>query len=510
MLTELRENHYNSGQFWTNLFKASLDDRCSFLGRNHAVALAWHERETKMSDRLNSVQARDISYFLHPYTNLKTHEETGPMVVSRGDGIFVQDDEGNRYIEGLSGLWCTALGFSEQRLVDVASEAMSRLPFYYSFFGRGHETGVDLAEKLVSLAPVRMSKAFFTSSGSEANDTAVKLIWYYNNARGRPEKKKIISRIKAYHGVTIAAASLCGLPANHQEFDLPIANFLHTDCPHAYRFAQPGETDEAFATRLAESLENMILEEGPETVAAFFAEPILGAGGVLVPPATYYAKIQAVLERYDVLFVCDEVINGFGRTGNFWGAQTRNIRPDIMTMAKALTSAYLPLGAVLISDEIYQGLVQQSNKLGIFGHGYTYTAHPVCAAVALEAIKIYEERDIVSHVRRIGPQLQSGLRAFRDHPLVGEVRGVGMMAAVELVRNKASRAAFDPSDGVGAYFGQQAIRNGLIVRTIGDSICLAPPLIITEEQINLVLDKFGRALDETAAWVGRQGLAAAA
>ena len=462
-----------------------------------------------MSDRMNSVQARDISYFLHPYTNLKAHEETGPMVVTRGDGIYVYDDEGNGYIEGLSGLWCTALGFSEPRLVDAASSAMSRLPFFYSFFGRGHDIGVDLAEKLISLAPVPMSKAYFTSSGSEANDSAVKLIWYYNNARGLPEKK-IISRIKAYHGVTVAAASLCGLPANHQEFDLPIANFLHTDCPHAYRFGEPGESEESFASRLAESLEKMILEEGPDTVAAFFAEPILGAGGVIVPPATYYAKVQEVLKRHDVLFVCDEVINGFGRTGNLWGAETRSIRPDIMTMAKALTSAYLPLGAVLISDEIYRGLVQQSEKLGIFGHGYTYTAHPVCAAVALEAIRIYEERGIVDRVRRLGPRLQAGLREFSDHPLVGEVRGVGMMAAVELVKDKESRESFDPGTGVGAHFGRQAIRNGLIVRTIGDSICLAPPLIITEEQIDLVLEKFGRALEETTAWVGRQDLSAAA
>ncbi len=461
-----------------------------------------------MSDRLNSVQARDISYFLHPYTNLKQHEEAGPMVVTHGDGIYVYDDEGNQYIEGLSGLWCTALGFSEQRLVDAASAALSRLPFFYSFFGRGHDVGVDLAEKLISLAPVPMSKAFFTSSGSEANDTAVKLIWYYNNALGRPRKKKIISRIKAYHGVTIAAASLCGLPANHQEFDLPISNILHTDCPHRYRFAQADESDEEFATRLAENLEKMILEEGPDTVAAFFAEPILGAGGVLVPPATYYAKIQAVLERYDVLFVCDEVINGFGRTGNMWGAQTRNIQPDIMTMAKALTSAYVPMGAVLISEEIYRGLVTQSEKLGIFGHGYTYTGHPVCAAVALEAINIYEERDIVGRVQKTGPRLQAGLRTHSGHPLVGEVRGIGMMAAVELVKDKTTRESFDPSLAVGAYFGQRAIQHGLIVRTIGDSICLAPPLIITEEQIDSLLERFGHTLDETTAWVHQQGYAA--
>ncbi len=458
-----------------------------------------------MHDRLNSVQARDVAYVLHPYTNLSTHVETGPLVVTRGDGIYVYDTDGNQLIEGLSGLWCTSLGFSEQRLIDAANAAMKRLPFFYSFFGRGHDVGVDLAERLISLAPVPMSKAFFTSSGSEANDTAIKLIWYYNNALGRPEKKKIISRHKAYHGVTIATASLCGLPANHQEFDLPIKNILHTDCPHAYRFGRLDETDEEFATRLADNLEELILEEEPDTVAAFIAEPILGAGGVLVPPETYYAKIQEVLERYDILFVCDEVINGFGRTGNYWGAQTRNICPDIMTMAKGLTSAYLPMGAVLISDEIFQALVAQSEKLGIFGHGYTYTGHPVCASVALEAIRIYEDLRIVDRVRRVGARLRAGLMRHKDHPLVGEVRGVGLMAAVELVRNKSTGEPFDASSGVGAYFGQRSIQHGLIVRTIGDSICLAPPLIITEEQVDSLLEKFARALDDTADMLTRAG-----
>lgn len=454
-----------------------------------------------MSTEMNSIQESDVAHFLHPYTNLKKHQDVGPLVITRGDGIYVYDSEGNQYIEGLSGLWCTALGFSEKRLIRAASREMEKLPFFYSFFGRGHDVGIALAEKLISLAPVPMSKAFFTSSGSEANDTAVKLIWYYNNSLGRPKKKKIISRMKAYHGVTIASASLCGLPANHDDFDLPIANILHTDCPHAYRFAEPGETDESFATRLADNLEKLILEEDPDTVAAFIAEPIMGAGGVLVPPKTYYSKIQAVLNRYDILFVCDEVINGFCRTGNYWGAETRNIKPDIMTMAKALTSAYQPMGALLLSENIYQGLVHESEKLGIFGHGYTYSGHPVCAAVALEAIKIYEERNILKDVKKVGPRLQSGLRKYSDHPLVGEVRGVGMMAAVELVKNKKTKESFSSASGVGAYFGKISIENGLIIRSIGDSICLAPPLITSEDQIDSILEKFDHALEETTAWV---------
>ena len=460
-----------------------------------------------MIDQPNSARARDVAYFLHPYSNLKLHEEQGPLVVTEGRGIYVYDEDGNEYIEGLAGLWCTALGFGEKRLVDAAAAEMSRLPFFYSFFHRSHDKGIDLAEKLVRLAPVPMSKAFFTSSGSEANDTAIKLIWYYNNARGRPDKKKIISRNKAYHGVTVATASLTGLAANHQDFDLPIERILHADCPHHYRFARPGESEEDFATRLADNLERLILEEGPDTIAAFIAEPVMGAGGVIVPPATYFEKVQAVLGKHDILFVVDEVICGFGRTGSYWSSQTFDLRPDMMTMAKALTSAYLPMGAVLISEPIYRELVKASDRIGVFGHGYTYTGHPVCAAVALEALKIYEERDIVGHVRAVAPVLQEGLRAFADHPLVGEVRGIGLMAAVELVKDKATREPFDAKAGVGAYLGKRALEHGLIVRAIGDVIAFSPPLVITEAELGLLLSRFENALNDTAEWVGAAGLA---
>ena len=460
-----------------------------------------------MNDRANSARARDIAYYLHPYTNLKVHEKEGPLVITKGKGIYVYDENGKAYIEGLAGLWCTALGFDEERLVEAAMAEMRKLPYYHSFSHMSHDVGIDLAEKLVQMAPVPMSKVFFTNSGSEANDTAVKLVWYYNNALDRPGKKKIISRIKAYHGVTVASASLTGLPNNHRSFDLPIANILHTDCPHHYRFAEPGESEEAFATRMAENLEKMILEEGPETVAAFIAEPVMGAGGVFVPPPTYFEKVQAVLKKHDVLFIVDEVICGFGRTGNLWGCETFNLEPDIMTIAKALTSAYLPLGAVLISEPIYQALVKESEKIGIFGHGYTYTGHPVCAAVALEALKIYQERDIVGHVRRVAPRLQDGLRRLADHPLVGEVRGIGLIAAVELVKDKATKESFDPAGAVGLYLGKQAQKHGLIVRALGDIIAFSPPLIMTGEEIDEMLARFGKALDDTEAWVRKEGLA---
>ncbi len=463
-----------------------------------------------MIERPNSAAAMDIASHLHPYTNARKHETEGPMVITEGKGIFVYDDQGKEYIEGLAGLWYAALGFSEERLAQAAAEQLRKLPCYHSFAHHSPLPTIELAAKLLEIAPVPMSKAFFANSGSEANDTMIKMVWYYNNALGRPEKKKIISRIKAYHGVTVATASLTGLPYNHRDFDLPIANILHTSCPHHYRFGQDGESEEDFATRCAAELEQLILDEGPETIAAFIGEPVMGAGGVIVPPKTYWDKIQAVLRTYDVLLVADEVICGFGRTGNLFGCQTFNIKPDIMTMAKALSSGYLPISAVLISDQVYQTIADNSAKIGTFGHGFTYSGHPVPAAVALETLKIYEERDIVGHVRRVGPRLQEGLRRFADHPMVGEVRGVGLIAAVELVSDRASKATFDPPGRVGGYFAERAQAHGLIIRNLMDVIAFCPPLIITEDQIDSLVERFGRALDDTASWVEHEGLASVA
>ncbi|MFC7331920.1 aspartate aminotransferase family protein [Rhodocista pekingensis] len=449
----------------------------------------------------NSIASRDIASLLHPYTNLKAHESVGPMVITGGRGVTVVDDAGREYIEGVAGLWCTSLGFDEPRLVEAAVRQLRTLPFYHAFAHKSHEPGIELAEKLVALAPVPMSKAFFACSGSEANDTAVKLVWYYNNALGRPQKKKIIGRIKAYHGVTVASASLTGLPNNHRDFDLPIDRILHTDCPHWYRFHEEGEDEEAFASRLAASLEALIQREGPETVAAFIAEPVMGAGGVIVPPRTYFEKVQAVLRKYDVLLIADEVICGFGRTGAMFGSETFGLKPDIMTMAKALTSAYMPLSAVLVSEPIYRACVTESEKIGVFGHGYTYSGHPVSCAVALETLKIYEERDLVAHARTVGARLQEALGRFRSHPLVGEVRGVGLIAGVELVADKATRQPFDPKLGVAARLAGFAQGHGVILRPIGDTLGFSPPLIITPEEVDELVARFGRALDDTTAWL---------
>jgi 4-aminobutyrate--pyruvate transaminase len=459
-----------------------------------------------MSVATSPAKTRDSAHYLHAFTNAKANEEQGPLVITRGDGVFVYDEDGNEYLEGFSGLWCASLGFSESRLVDAATAQMKRLPYYHSFFQRNNDTAIDLAQKLIDIAPVPMAKVFFVNSGSEATDTAVKLVWYYNNQLGRPEKKKIISRLNAYHGSTVAAGSLTGLPVVHRDFDLPIAGMLHTDFPHHYKEAEPGESEEAFATRLAESLEQLILGEGPDTVAAFIAEPIMGGGGVIVPPDTYFEKVQAVLRKYDILAISDEVICGFGRTGSWFGCQTVGYEPDIMVMAKGLTAAYAPLGAVAINDKIARAVVEQSDKVGIFAHGFTYSGHPVSTAVGLEAIRIYEERDIVGHVQKVGKRMRDGLNVFADNPMVGEVRGVGLMGAVHLVKDPASREWFEPEHGVGPFLAARALERGLIVRSWPDLVCLSPPLTISEPEVDDMLERFAGALDETTAWVRDQGL----
>jgi 4-aminobutyrate---pyruvate transaminase len=449
---------------------------------------------------------RDIASTIHPYTNLKLHQDDGPMVITEGHGVFVRDEDGKEYLEGLAGLWCASLGFSEKRLADAAYKQLLKLPYYHTFASKAHDTGIELAEKLLSIAPVPMSKVFFVNSGSEANDTVVKLVWYYNNALGRPKKKKILARIKGYHGVTVASASLTGLANNHRDFDLPISNILHIDCPHWYRFAAPGESEEAFSMRLAESLERRILAEGPDTVAALIGEPVMGAGGVVLPPATYWEKIQAVLRKYDVLLISDEVICGFMRTGNMWGAQTFCMEPDMLTCAKALSAAYLPIAAVMVSEKIYSALVSESEKIGVFAHGFTYSGHPVASAVALETLKIYEERDLLSHVRKVAPRMQDGLRRFENHPIVGEVRGIGLVGGIELVADKATKRPFDAAINAAGFLAKRCQHHGLILRAIGDTIAFCPPLIIQEHEIDLMLERFGLALEDTLAMARERGL----
>jgi 4-aminobutyrate--pyruvate transaminase len=456
-----------------------------------------HRWEAPLRVHGNSAASRDIATLVHPYTNLRAHQTKGPLIISRGRGVNVYDDQGKEYIEGLAGLWCVSLGFNEPRLVDAARRQLEMLPYYHSFGSKSHGPAIELAERILDLLPESMSKVLFNNSGSEANDTAIKLVWYYNNALGRPQKKKIVSRIKAYHGVTIASASLTGLPNNHRDFDLPIPGIVHTGCPHHYRFAEAGESEEAFASRLAAELDALIEQEGPDTVAAFFAEPVMGAGGVLVPPPTYFDKIQPVLKKHDVLLIVDEVICGFGRLGTMFGLERFDIKPDMVVMAKQLTSAYQPMSATVISGAIYDALVQQSEKIGVFAHGFTYSGHPVAAAVGVETLKIYEERGILDHVRSVMPHFQERLRQLGNHPLVGEARGMGLIGAIELVNDKQSKKSFDPAVGAGPLAADLALENGLVVRAVGDTIAICPPLIINDGEIDQLFDRLSLTLDHT-------------
>ena len=457
--------------------------------------------------KLTNLAVRDIETLVHPYTNLATFRDSGPLVIERAKGVYVYDTEGREYIEGMAGLWCTALGYGNEELADTASAQMAKLSFAHLFSGRSHDPAIELADKLKEIAPVPVSKVFFCNSGSEANDTQMKLVWYMNNALGRPRKKKIVSRMRAYHGVTIAAASLTGLPANHADFDLPITGVVHADCPHHYRNAFEGESEEDFATRLAAQLEELILREDPDTVAAFIAEPVMGAGGVIVPPATYFEKIMSVCEKYDLLMISDEVITGFGRLGHWFGSEAVGFRPHAMSIAKALSSGYLPIAGVLVPPRMYEALLEESRKVGSFSHGFTYSGHPVAAAVALKTLEIYARDRIIEKAAAMIPQFRAGLDRLGEHPLVGEARGLGLVGGIELVADRRTKRSFDPKAGVAAWCVGAAQAEGLIVRSLsGDTISLCPPLIISAQELEMLFERLGRALDRTLAFATSEGL----
>ena len=420
------------------------------------------------------------------------------MVVSGGNGIRVIDENGKQYIEGLAGLWCASLGFNEERLVIAAEKQMREMPYYHGFFGRAPVPTIKLAAKLAEITPDGIEKFFFACSGSEAIDTAIKMIWYFNNAKGHPERKKIISRQNSYHGVTVAGASLTRIPINQDGFDLPIERFLQVGGSHFYRYGEAGETEEAFVARRVSELENLIQEEGPETIAAFFAEPVQGAGGVLPPAKGYFEAIQATLKKYDILFVVDEVICGFGRTGNLFGCETYDLKPDMMTMAKGLSAGYQPISAVGLSEKVFEGIQELGDQKGAFGHGFTYGGHPVAAAVALETQNIYQERNIVSHVQAVATKFQARLNALIDHQLVGETRGVGLLGAVELVADKTTKERFDPSLGLGTKIFEETKENGLLFRNAGDQLLFCPPLIVNEVEIDEIFEILENALNKVA------------
>lgn len=445
---------------------------------------------------------------IYPTTNLAAAKDGAAFTATSGKGVYIYDENGKEYLEGLAGLWCTSLGFGNQELIEASNQQMSEMAYYHMFGGKSHRPAEQLAEKLAAMVPVKNARVFFGNSGSDANDTNLKILRYWAQVTGQPDKFKVIARERSYHGVTMASACLTGLPPNHAHFELPFdaVGILRTDAPHYYRQALPGESEAQFASRLVDNLETLIQHQGAENIAAFCHEPITGASGVIVPPATYHEKLNAVLQKYGIFNWADEVICGFGRTGQDFGSTTMGITPDIMTMAKGLSSGYIPISASVISGDIYDALVEPSAKVGVFGHGYTYTGHPVACAVALKTLEIYERDNIFGHAQQVGDYFMTRLRELENHPLVGEVRGRGLLAAVEMVANKETRQAFE-GGVIGSYCQQRCQENGLIVRAVaGSSIALCPPLVITAEQVDELMEKLTLSINETAEFAQQQSL----
>ena len=434
--------------------------------------------------KTDNLAIKDIENLFHPATNLVVHEDSKPLILDKGEGIYVYDIQGNKYIEGLAGLWCNALGFGNESLVETAANQMQKFGYGSLFASKSHEPAIMLSEKLIEMSPYQEGKVFFGNSGSDANDTQFKLFTYLNNALGKPKKKKFLARKKGYHGITVASGSMTGIPANHKLFDLPLPNFFHTDTPHFYREQISNETEGGFVARLTSNLEELIIKEGSDSFMAMIAEPLIGAGGVLIPPKNYFPAIQKVLDRYDIPLIDDEVVCGFGRTGNCWGYETFSMRPSSITIAKALSSGYIPISAVIVPEDIFEPIKKASNDVGVFGHGYTYSGHPVACAVALRTLEIYEELNLFSHVEKIAPKFQERVNKLGAFEFVGEARGIGLIAALEIVKNKGTKENFDPYGKVGKQIAEICQKNGLIVRAIGDVIAICPPLIITEEQVD--------------------------
>lgn len=443
----------------------------------------------------NYLRQKDVEHLVHFATNLERHKEEGPFIIAGGEGIYLRDQAGKTYIEAMSGLWCAGLGFNEPRLKEAAAKQMDILPYAHVFFSRSHGPAIELAAKLVDLAPGSLTRVLFSNSGSEANDAAIKLTWYYNNALGRHQKKKIIGRMGGYHGTTLGTASLSGIPAMHRQYDLPLSFVRHTDCPHYWRYGYPGESEEAYAARLAANLEGLIEREGPHTIAAFIAEPVIGSGGVIVPPKGYFERIVPILRKHDILLIADEIICGFGRLGTMWGSELYGLEPDILTCGKQIAAGYQPISATIFSDAIGEVVARQSNEIGAFWHGVTHAAHPVCAAVALETIRIYEERDLLAHVRRVSEGFQAGLRSLAGHPLVGEARGIGLAGALQLTSDRTAKTGFLPKTPIGPLVRKIALEEGLGLREAGDAVVLAPPLIITEAEVEELFVRLRRTLD---------------
>jgi len=452
----------------------------------------------------------DITHQIHGFTDLAHPNEDELMVITEGDGIYVIDDRGNRYLDCTAGMYCTALGFNEPELAEAAYAQMRRLPTYHNLLATTNPPATALSKKLIEITPEQLTKVFLVNSGSEANDTIIKLIWYYNNALGRPEKKKIISRKGSYHGSTVATSSLTGVPSMHTGFDVPMEGFLKVDGPHIFREMKPGEDEQAYGARLVRQVEDRIQKEGPETVAAMVVDPLASAAGFQFSPKGYFERLQAVLRKYDVLFVVDEVISGFGRTGRMFAAETLGLKADLMSIAKGLCSAYLPIAGVLMTEEIFAAIAKQSGEFGMFAQAFTTGGHPTTSAVALRNIELIEERDILAHVRSVSPRFLERLQALTAHPLVGEAHGLGLAGTVELVAGKPGDVPFD--DGgrkrIRPLMRDYGSKHGLIPRGWVERQSFAPPLIITEQQIDEMFDRFTRTLDDALVQLRAEGVVA--
>ncbi len=440
-------------------------------------------------------QALSNDHHLAPFSDYKQLKEVGPRIITQADGVYLWDSEGNKILDAMAGLWCVAIGYGRDELADAAAKQMKQLPFYNTFFMTAHPPVLELAKTIAELAPPHMNHVFFTGSGSEGNDTMLRMVRHYWQVKGKPQKKVIIGRVNGYHGSTVAGAALGGMQGMHEQGGM-LPDIVHI--PQPYWFGEGGDMSPAeFGIWAAEQLEKKILEVGEDKVAAFIAEPIQGAGGVIIPPETYWPKVREILAKYDILFAADEVICGFGRTGEWFGSDYYGNTPDLMTIAKGLTSGYIPMGGLIVSDKVAQVI----NEGGDFNHGFTYSGHPVAAAVALENLRIIREEKILEKVRaETAPYLQKRLRELADHPLVGEVRGLGMLGAIELVKNKKTRERFE-GKGVGMICRGHCFNNGLIMRAVGDTMIIAPPLVISKDEIDELVTKARKCLDLTASAV---------
>ncbi|MBS7542565.1 aspartate aminotransferase family protein [Ancylobacter oerskovii] len=452
----------------------------------------------------NQLHAWDRDHFFHPSTHMAQHArgETPNRIVTGGEGVYIVDRDGRRSLDAFGGLYCVNVGYGRKSIADAIADQAHQLAYYHAYAGHGSEPSIELAKMVIDRAPKGMSRVFFGLSGSDANETNIKLIRYINNVLGRPEKKKIISRWRGYHGSGLMTGSLTGLAGFHNLFDLPMGNILHTEAPYYFRRADRSLSEEQFSDFCAARLEEMILAEGPETVAAFVGEPLLGTGGIVPPPAGYWPKIQAVLKKYDILLVVDEVITGFGRLGTMFGSDFYGLEPDLITIAKGLTSAYAPLSGVIVSEKVWKILVEGSDTFGPIGHGWTYSSHPLCAAAGVANLKLIDELDLLANVRDVGPYFRDALAdALADHPLVGEVRGEGLLAAVELVRDKDDRVFFDPPNKVSVRVAAAMLERGVIARAMpqGDIIGFAPPLCLTRAEADIVVGATKQAVEAVAA-----------